>query len=74
MEELKQPLSNLQLELLKLYGQGVSETDLVAIKKMIAQYFAQQAEAEFDALATQNAWTSETMEAWAKEHHRAAKV
>ena len=39
-------LSNLQLHLLKLYAMKVSEEDLVAIQRMIAQYFAQKASSE----------------------------
>ena len=34
-------LSNLQLELLKLYADDVSEEDLRQIKQLIASYFAQ---------------------------------
>ena len=40
------PLSNLQLQLLKLYAEGVSEPDLKAIQRMIARYFADKASAE----------------------------
>lgn len=39
------PLSNLQLYLLKLYAEGVSEEDLKAIQRMIARYFAEKASA-----------------------------
>jgi hypothetical protein len=37
------PLSNLQLSLLKLYANGVSEADLLAINDLIVQYFAKKA-------------------------------
>lgn len=39
----KPPLSNLQLQLLKLYASDVSEEDLKAIQRMIARYFAEKA-------------------------------
>lgn len=42
----KPPLSNLQLQLLKLYASGVSEEDLKAIQRMIARYFAEKASAD----------------------------
>ncbi len=42
----KLPLSNLQLQLLKLYADEVSENDLKAIQRMIARYFADKASAE----------------------------
>lgn len=36
MKTFNKPLSNLQIELLQLYSQGVSDMDLVAIKRLIA--------------------------------------
>ncbi|MBK7871371.1 MAG: hypothetical protein IPJ74_12205 [Saprospiraceae bacterium] len=40
---LQTPLSNLQLELLKLFAQNVAEEDLIAIRQLIARYFAEKA-------------------------------
>ncbi len=37
------PLSNLQVELLKLFAQNIAEQDLIQIKTLIAQYLAQKA-------------------------------
>jgi hypothetical protein len=37
-----QELSNLQIELLKMYSNGVSEKNLHEIKLMLAKYFADQ--------------------------------
>ena len=45
------PLSNLQLYLLKLYAEGVSEEDLKAIQRMVARYFAEKA-----SLAAKEVW------------------
>ncbi|MBP6812446.1 MAG: hypothetical protein KA138_13045, partial [Saprospiraceae bacterium] len=42
-QTIPQPLSNLQLELLKLYARKVSEQDLVQIKLLLGQYFADKA-------------------------------
>lgn len=39
----KHPLSNIQLRLLELYAQGVSDEDLKAIQRLIVQYFAEKA-------------------------------
>ena len=39
----RQPLSNLQLTLLKLYATEVPEEDLKAIQRLIAKYFAEKA-------------------------------
>jgi len=37
---IPQPFSNLQLELLKLYARKVSDRDLLQIKTLLGQYFA----------------------------------
>ena len=41
-------LSNLQLEFLKLYADGIPENDLKAIQRLIARYFADKASDEAD--------------------------
>ena len=43
------PLSNLQLKLLQLFSQNVSEEDLKAIQRMIVLYFAEKATQAADA-------------------------
>ncbi len=40
---LKQPFSNLQLELLKLYSRPIPDEDLLQIKRLIGQYLADKA-------------------------------
>ena len=61
------PLSNLQIELLQLYGQNVSDKDLIAIKRLIARYFADQAADEMDRLWDERRWTNETMKSWLRD-------
>lgn len=67
MNVIEKPLTNLQIELLKLYSQGISEKDLTAIKRLIANYFANQASNEMDKLWEKNKWTNETMDDWLKD-------
>ncbi len=57
----KAPLSNIQLELLKLYANNVNDTDLFAIRKMMADYFAQKLIKKADEAWEKNGWTSEDM-------------
>ncbi len=52
-------LSNLQLELLKLYAQNVSNQDLTNIRDLIAQYFAEQAMDMADQVWEDKGWTDE---------------
>ncbi|WP_421947224.1 hypothetical protein [Phaeodactylibacter xiamenensis] len=67
MKILDKPLSNLQIELLQLYSQDVSNEDLIAIKRMLAMYFADKASDEMDKLWTEKGWTNETMDNWLED-------
>jgi hypothetical protein len=57
--EIKSPLTNLQLELLKLFAQEVNEGDLLAIRQLIATYFANKAMDIADAVWERDGWTEE---------------
>ena len=63
-------LSNLQLELLMLFRHELADKQLVVIKNILAQYFADSATAEMDKLWEENNWSNETMESWANERLR----
>jgi len=56
---IQQPLSNLQLELLRLFSQEVEEQDLHAIKQLIAKYFAEKAMDAADKVWDEKGWTEE---------------
>ena len=64
-------LSNLQKELLKLYANDVSESTLLEIKQILAQYFADKATLAMDAFCEENNLKPEDMINWANEHNRA---
>ncbi len=68
--ERQEPMSNLQLELLKLYSQKVSDIDLLNIKQMIAEYFAQKAMDLADQIWEEKGWTKEDSERLAKTRMR----
>lgn len=59
---LRTPLSNLQLELLKLYARQVSDSDLSNIKEIIGRYFAERLTKMADEAWEKNNWTDEDME------------
>lgn len=63
-------LSNLQLELIKLFSYQLSEKQLKDIRALLASYFAQQATEEMNKLWEENNWTTETMRQWGNEHMR----
>lgn len=43
--EIKQPFSNLQLELLSLYSRNISDEELMQIRDILAEFFADRATA-----------------------------
>jgi hypothetical protein len=63
-------LSNLQMELLKLYSHNVSDEELKDIRKMLADYYGKKADEEMDRLWKENGWNQDTIEKWKKEHFR----
>ena len=63
-------LSNLQIELLKLYPYSVSENELRDIRKILADYFAQKIDSEMNQLWEKNDWNDQTIESWKSEHLR----
>ena len=65
-----QKLSNLQLELLKVFSYQLNQQQLTDIKNLLANYFAAQATQEMDKLWEENNWDSNTMTNWANEHLR----
>jgi hypothetical protein len=58
------PLSNLQLELLKLYQNKVSDEDLLAINDMIINYFANKTQNAADDIWQKKNFSNELMDEW----------
>lgn len=63
-------LSNMQKELLKLYGTNIPDEELKEIKLLLSNYFADKATAEMEKLWEENNWDELTMNQWANEHNR----
>jgi len=61
------PLSNVQMELLKLYSTDIKEKDLEELKKVLADYFAHKAIKEADRIWDQKKMSEDTMEKWLNE-------
>lgn len=43
MEAIKQPLTNVQLELLKVFSHELKEEDLLELRKVLVEFFARRA-------------------------------
>ena len=57
-------LTNLQLELLKMFQYELSENQLIEIKMLLSNYFAKKASDEIDKLWDAKGWNNHTMEEW----------
>lgn len=63
-------LSNIQLELLKIYSSNISDAQLLEIKSLLANYFAEKVTNGIDQLFEEKGWGNEKIEEWSKEHMR----
>ncbi len=64
------PMSNIQLELLKLYANDISDEQLYEIKLLLGRYFAERATALMDEFMEERGLSGEDMIKWAHEHNR----
>ncbi len=60
---MSQPLTNLQVELLKVFSRPIPDEDLRAIKQLLSDYFARKAAILADEVWQQQGFTEETMQA-----------
>ena len=65
-----QSFSNLQLELLKVYSRQIDEEDLLAIRKILADYFAKRAIEKADQIWDANGWNADDTSGLSQEHNR----
>ncbi|NJN33356.1 MAG: hypothetical protein HC817_02970 [Saprospiraceae bacterium] len=68
MLTIPQPLSNVQLELLKVYSAGVPDEWLVEIREMLAQYMLEKARDEADKIWQAKGYSEKTIEKWLKKY------
>jgi len=62
--EQKNPLTNLQLELLKSLKYMASEKQLLEVKSLLRYYFAQQLDAAIDKAEAEKNYSAEIYEKW----------
>lgn len=68
--ETTHKLTNLQLELIKLFKYELPEHQLIEVKELLARYFAEKATNEMDKLWEENNWSNDTMASWKDENLR----
>ena len=59
---IKQPLSNVQLELLKTFSHQLSENDLIELRKTLALFFAQRLVQQADEVWEEKKWTDQDVD------------
>lgn len=64
-------LNNFQLELLRLYNNGISDASLREIKTILAKYFADKATDAMDEVWDERGLNEQKMIDWTNEHNRA---
>ncbi len=64
------PLTNLQLELLKLFSSPVSNDELLEIKDLLVQYFANKAMDLADEVWEKNEWNEKDEKNFLNDHLR----
>ena len=67
---LRSPLTEPQLELLKMFTHKVDDADWVAIKRMIASYFAQKAIDGADQVWDEQNWSDQKVDELLSSHLR----
>ena len=60
----QQPLTNLQMELLKLYAMRLSDDQLLEVKQVLARHFAKRLTRRVDGLWQERGLTAADMDRW----------
>jgi len=64
MENHAIPLSNLQLEILKLYSTNLNKTDLKELKNQLAEFYAKKSIENANRVWKEKKLTNEDMDKW----------
>ncbi|MEW5766612.1 MAG: hypothetical protein AB1797_03165 [bacterium] len=64
------PLTNLQLEILKLYSVKLSEEELVEIKQLLVRYLAHRMTSRVDQIWEEQGLTEADMERWVNDEQQ----
>ncbi len=66
-KELSRPLSNIQMELLKLYSTGISDEQLLELKDLIARFLFEKSVSRADKIWEEKGYNQETITNWLNE-------
>ena len=68
MSTLNYPLSNIQVELMKLFSTNLSEKDLIELKDLLSKFYAEKAITKADQIWDVKGLSNEDMEKWLEEN------
>ena len=64
MSVLNYPLSNVQVELLKLFSTNLTDHDLIELKDLLSGFYADKAITQADAIWDERKLTDQDMDKW----------
>jgi hypothetical protein len=67
MSGLSLPLNDAQMELMKLFSTGLSDRDLIELKKVIAKFYSDKAIKQANEIWDTKGLTNEDMDRWLNE-------
>ena len=67
MIAVKQPLSNVQVELLKIYSTNITEPELKELKELLAQFYAKKSIDNANKSWKEKKLSNDTMDEWLNE-------
>lgn len=73
MTATRQPLTNVQLEILKTFSYSLSEQELLEMKRLLASFFAKRAIAIVDKAWDEQGWNDKKVEELLKTKLRSRK-
>lgn len=67
MTEVKAPLTNLQMELLKAFSREIPEQDLHELRIVISKFLLEKSRSQVDKIGIEKGYTDETIKKWLDE-------
>ena len=64
MSVVNYPLSNVQIELMKLFSTNLSDEELMELKDMLAKFYADKATSQADTIWNKRGLSNEDMDKW----------
>ncbi len=63
-------MTNMQLELLKMFKYNLDESQLIELKELLSKFLVDNIDTSLDKLWNDKGWSNETMESFANQHMR----